>query len=67
MRQLSWLGCKHHERMQSFGGTAAYQRAIREQKMAAEISAAKKERDFYLSRVDRAKAQDARLARQTKV
>lgn len=29
---------------------------VREQKLAAEISAAKRERDFYLSRVDKAKA-----------
>ncbi|GLI63019.1 hypothetical protein VaNZ11_005879 [Volvox africanus] len=36
-----------------------YQRAVREQKLVAEISAAKRERDFYLSRVDKAKAIDA--------
>ena len=34
---------------------AAYQNAVREQRMAAEISAATRERDFYLSRVDKAK------------
>ena len=28
--------------------------------MAAEISAAKRERDFYMSRVDRAKAEEAK-------
>lgn len=33
-----------------------YEKAVREQKLAAELSAAKRERDFYLSRVDRAKA-----------
>ncbi|GIL49904.1 hypothetical protein Vafri_6156 [Volvox africanus] len=33
-----------------------YQRAVREQRLATEISAAKRERDFYLSRVDKAKA-----------
>ncbi|KAI7836026.1 hypothetical protein COHA_010110 [Chlorella ohadii] len=33
-----------------------YQKAVREQRLAAEISAAKRERDFYLSRVDKAKA-----------
>lgn len=33
-----------------------YQRAVHEQKMQAEIAAAKRERDFYMSRVDRAKA-----------
>ncbi|GIL77749.1 hypothetical protein Vretimale_6644 [Volvox reticuliferus] len=33
-----------------------YQRAVREQRLVAEISAAKRERDFYLSRVDKAKA-----------
>ena len=32
---------------------------VREQRLAAEIAAAKRERDFYLSRVDRAKAIDA--------
>ncbi|GLC38253.1 hypothetical protein PLESTB_000940800 [Pleodorina starrii] len=36
-----------------------YQRAVREQRLVAEISAAKRERDFYLSRVDKAKAIDA--------
>ncbi|KAG1678012.1 hypothetical protein FOA52_000807 [Chlamydomonas sp. UWO 241] len=36
-----------------------YQRAVREQRLAAEISSAKRERDFYLSRVDRAKAVEA--------
>lgn len=44
-----------------------YQRAVREQKLAAEISAAKRERDFYLSRVDKAKAVNAILARKRKV
>jgi ESF2/ABP1 family protein len=33
-----------------------YQRAVREQKLAAEISVAKRERDFYLQQVDKAKA-----------
>jgi ESF2/ABP1 family protein len=33
-----------------------YEKAVREQKLAAELSAAKRERDFYLSRVDQAKA-----------
>lgn len=33
--------------------------AVREQRMAQELAAAKRERDFYLSRVDRAKALDA--------
>ncbi len=32
---------------------------VREQRLAAEISVAKRERDFYLSRVDKAKAADA--------
>ncbi len=36
---------------------------MREQRLAAELSAAKRERDFYLSRVDRAKAQDAMAKR----
>ncbi|XP_058087876.1 pre-rRNA-processing protein ESF2 [Magnolia sinica] len=34
----------------------AYKNAIREQKLALEISAAKKERDFYLSKVDKSHA-----------
>ena len=46
---------------------AAYQRAVREQKLAAEVAAANKERDFYLSRVDRAKALEAQQARKRKV
>lgn len=33
----------------------AYQRAVHDQKLAMEISAAKRERDFYLSRVDKSK------------
>lgn len=36
-----------------------YQRAMREQKLAVEVSASKRERDFYLSKVDRAKAIEA--------
>lgn len=35
---------------------AAYKRAIREQKLALEISAAKRERDFYLNKVDQSRA-----------
>jgi ESF2/ABP1 family protein len=42
---------------------AAYQNAVREQKLANEISAAKRERDFYMSRVDRAKAENAKEQR----
>ncbi|XAR60287.1 hypothetical protein NMG60_11033593 [Bertholletia excelsa] len=34
----------------------AYKNAIREQKLALEISAAKRERDFYLSKVDQSRA-----------
>ncbi|XWS40667.1 hypothetical protein CRYUN_Cryun17cG0015200 [Craigia yunnanensis] len=34
----------------------AYKSAIREQKLALEISAAKRERDFYLSKVDQSRA-----------
>lgn len=40
-----------------------YQKAVKEQRLAAEVSAAKRERDFYLSRVDKAKAVDAILER----
>lgn len=35
---------------------AAYKHAIREQKLALEISAAKRERDFYLAKVDKSRA-----------
>ena len=45
----------------------AYQKAVREQRLAAEISAAKRERDFYLSRVDKAKAVSAQQERKEKV
>lgn len=38
---------------------AAYKSAIREQKLALEISAAKRERDFYLNKVDQSRAQSA--------
>ncbi|GAV84446.1 RRM_6 domain-containing protein [Cephalotus follicularis] len=37
-------------------GEIAYNNAIREQKFALEVSAAKRERDFYLSKVDRSRA-----------
>lgn len=43
-----------------------YQKAVKEQKLAAEISAAKRERDFYLSRVDKAKAVKAMAERREK-
>lgn len=43
-----------------------YQKAIRDQKMEAELSAAKRERDFYLSRVDKAKAVTAIAERKNK-
>lgn len=43
-----------------------YQRAVHDQKLQAEISAAKRERDFYLSRVDKAKAVDAITERKRK-
>ncbi|KAK9816728.1 hypothetical protein WJX72_004286 [[Myrmecia] bisecta] len=44
----------------------AYQNAVREQKLATEISAAKRERDFYMSRVDKAKAITAKEERKRK-
>ncbi|KAF6140246.1 hypothetical protein GIB67_000294 [Kingdonia uniflora] len=37
-------------------GEIAYKSAVREQKLALEISAAKRERDFYLSKVDKSRA-----------
>jgi ESF2/ABP1 family protein len=42
-----------------------YEKAIREQRMAQELAQAKRERDFYLSRVDRSKAMAAMEARRT--
>ncbi|KAL3162958.1 hypothetical protein ABBQ32_009391 [Trebouxia sp. C0010 RCD-2024] len=44
----------------------AYQNAIREQKLAAEISAAKRERDFYMGQVDKAKGIEAMKERKRK-
>lgn len=35
---------------------AAYKNAVREQKIALEISAAKRERDFFLAKVDQYRA-----------
>ena len=46
---------------------AAYRNAVREQKQAANISAAKRERDFYLSKVDQSKAIAAMEERKNKV
>jgi ESF2/ABP1 family protein len=43
-----------------------YQKAIKDQKLTAEVAAAKRERDFYLSRVDKAKAVDAIVERKKK-
>ncbi len=39
--------------------TIVFLQQVREQRLAAEISSAKRERDFYLSRVDRSKAMEA--------
>ncbi|KAH7441400.1 hypothetical protein KP509_03G036600 [Ceratopteris richardii] len=44
----------------------AYKNAVREQKQAADISAAKRERDFYLSKVDQSKAISAMEERKLK-
>lgn len=51
-------------------GETAYKSAIREQKLALEIAAAKRERDFYLNRVDQSRAQTAieeRLKKKQKI
>ncbi|KAI5443331.1 pre-rRNA-processing protein ESF2 [Lathyrus oleraceus] len=48
----------------------AFKRATREQKVALELSAAKKERDFYMSKVDQSRASNAieeRLKKKQKV
>ncbi|CAK0764182.1 hypothetical protein CVIRNUC_003132 [Coccomyxa viridis] len=44
----------------------AYQKAVRDQKLATEISAAKRERDFYMSSVAKAKATAAQKERKLK-
>ena len=47
---------------------AAYQKAVREQRLALELSAGKRERDFYLKQVDTAKglaAMNEKQARRT--
>lgn len=46
---------------------SAYKNAVREQRLAAEISAAKKERDFYLSKVDQSRAIASMEERKKKV
>jgi ESF2/ABP1 family protein len=46
---------------------AAYKKAIREQKLAIEISAAKRERDFYLKKVDQSRALSSIEERMKKV
>ncbi|MBA0675559.1 hypothetical protein Goari_017097 [Gossypium aridum] len=43
------------EEIVDFFSHIAYKSAIREQKLALEISAAKRERDFYLSKVDQSR------------
>jgi ESF2/ABP1 family protein len=42
---------------------AAYQKAVREKKLAQELSNAKRERDFYLSQVAKAKKNEAIVSR----
>ncbi len=58
MLRVLWLLCAEE---------INYQKAVRDQKLGAEISAAKRERDFYLSRVDKAKGVAAMLERKRKV
>lgn len=53
--------------MQDFFFDAAHKNAIREQKLAMELSAAKRERDFYLSKVDKSRALAAIEERHRKV
>lgn len=50
-----------------FFSHVAYKSAIREQKLALEISAAKRERDFYLSKVDQSRALSSIEERMKKV
>lgn len=47
--------------------SAAYQNAVREQKLANELSVAKRERDFILGQVDKAKGVKAMQERKKKV
>lgn len=46
---------------------AAYNNAVREQKLALEVSVAKKERDFFLTQVDKSRALSAIEERLKKV
>ena len=43
---------------------AAYQKAVKEQRLALELASATRERDFYLKQVDQGKAIDAMAAKQ---
>ena len=63
--RLSLVACRAVLTRHCFVG-AAYQNEVREQRLAAEISAATRERDFYLSRVDKAKGIAAIKERRTK-
>lgn len=46
---------------------AAQRHAVREQKLALELSAAKRERDFYLTQVDKSRALSSIEERMKKV
>ena len=66
----SFRACLHpiaDPRLRRHSLHAAYQNAVREQKLAAEISAAKRERDFYMGQVDKAKGIEAMKERKRKV
>ena len=43
---------------------AAYQKAVKEQRLALELASATRERDFYLKQVEQGKAIDAMAAKQ---
>lgn len=59
--RLWWMDLSTLLHRRDFGVTplsalgAVYQRALHDQKLAAEISTAKRDRDFYMSRIDKAK------------
>ena len=53
--------------LKKYNFVTALKKAIREQKLALELSAAKRERDFYLSKVDQSRALNAIEERLKKV
>lgn len=66
--QATWRGVSVHcHRGDKCALFADYSKATREQKLVNEIGAAKREKDFYLAQVDKAKAREAQQQRRLKV